>query len=340
MLNQIMNYGFTVAIFLLTNSMLFSTSVLAIKSKSDNGNDPCGQIDCIFLDPQESSRDKYKDGQSPIDIAMSTSNDLVEIVLNINQLTPTGNFSFPWHIRVFSNIGRELGRSYEIPEEAFQNTNESNSLRRATLEANLFTGMIYSTINMEQLIHGEPCLIDRCGEEYVNLELIFKIYSGNREVTNDCAAFTANELTPNSNVQSKIFKTCNCDDSRVEALSEEHQEFPEGNNQMIQSNTTSSSFGSLKDTQSNGGLQQKADFQLIRFYPNPAKSHLQVEHNFPDNIGAEITVLDLRGREVKKIIVYGTAISPLDLLDLATGTFILRTRIEKTINHRKVVVIN
>lgn len=52
MLNQIMNYGFTVAIFLLTNSMLFSTSVLAIKSKSDNGNDPCGQIDCIFLDPK------------------------------------------------------------------------------------------------------------------------------------------------------------------------------------------------------------------------------------------------------------------------------------------------
>ncbi|MBX2875540.1 MAG: hypothetical protein KTR30_25710, partial [Saprospiraceae bacterium] len=131
-------------IFCGLNTVFSSSSVLVVTRKSDTGNDPCKRSDCLSLDGLESFSDQQSSSSSAtlLDLAIAGSTDLIEIKININQDTPNGNFSFPWHIKVFSVDGRDLGKSKEFGIEAFNTHIEYAGLRSAKIDADLFSQII------------------------------------------------------------------------------------------------------------------------------------------------------------------------------------------------------
>lgn len=316
-----------------TPQLLFSTSVLVIKSKSDNGNDPCERLNCVPVLSNE-TYSINSEGMSIIDLAMAISLSSLEIEININQASPTGNYSFPWHLRVFSESGTELGRSQEVSEEIFVESEEFADIRSTSIEANLFGGIIKSKSQLEQIVSQQACMINECGYQYSDLNVYFKLYAGNFEIESTHQTFLSPNLEPNSSTQNLTIKTCECNENQ-RARNTSMKPVLIDDNQLIDPIHKNS----IPQENLHPKFKKRREIkELFEVYPNPASSYAWLECHLPENQQVPVEILDFRGIIVRQLLITGRSTSYLDLTRMKSGVYFLRVKIQHVTITKKLVI--
>lgn len=319
---SIQGFILLLSLILSNTSNLFSSS--AIIQRRDGSHDICDPKSCI-------QNDIGWDQQYMIDFSVVINRSNVET-----------SCEFPWKIKAFDADGRFVGESEEILMEDFYNV--PASLKEAGAR------VLLPQVSLIRSPHSD-CYQNSCGDNYILVELIFRLYSGSEEVEYSCPLFNNPALTPYTHEIEESIVVCNCPifESESDTIVSEppvHYWYygstytptpiiPHNISSLLKVETVES-FPSISLKEND-----RVETTKIQILQNPIKDHLKIKFSKEKTENLSIDIFSLTGSRVLKQFITSTKKQELylDISKIPTGTYFIRFKFNNVVYTKKILKI-
>lgn len=274
-------------------------------------------------------RDKVDGGHEGCCSILPTTGLPVEIALTINGNVDPSTCSFPWKIKAVyktyddrpnNKTNDIITESDEINISDFYSIDD-NGLIRTIVSLSLFDGTEAPTISI--------CEESSCYDQQLveKKEIIYKIFSGDEQVNQDCPLFDHPNLEAASIELDHEVNICDCTgatitgkrprpDIELNTVTESQSDALE-NSSYIDFNSVETDFTHL----------QNPRLEKVTIYPNPVKQQMNIKLHSPFNKPLSVEIISLQGKSLmtKLVTPMSEGIS-VDSHNLSNGIYILKVK--------------
>lgn len=265
---------------------------------------------------------------------------MIDFSVVINRSDIETSCEFPWRIKAFDANGRFVGESEEIFKEDFYNV--PSSLKEAGAR------VILPQVPLLRSPHSD-CYQNSCGDSYILVELIFKLYSGSEEVEYSCPLFNNPALNPYTHEIEESVVVCNCPifESETDTIVSEpplyHWSYGSTYTPVITQNISSMSKVDTIESFSSISIKEndRVETTGIQILQNPVKNHLKIKFSKEKTTNFSIDIFSLTGSNVLKRFISSPKKQELylDISNIPSGTYFVRFKSNNVVYTKKILKI-
>lgn len=274
-------------------------------------------------------RDKVEGGHEGCCRILPATGLPVEIALTINGNVDASTCSFPWKIKAVYKTydDRPLNRTDDIITESDEinisdfYSIDDNGLIRTIVSLSLFDGTEAPTISI--------CEESSCYDQQLveKKEIIYKIFSGDEQVNQDCSLFDHPSLETESIELDHKVDICDCQgasvtgkrprsDIELNTVTKSQSDILE-NNPYIDFNFAETDFTHLQNPRST----------QVTIYPNPVKQQMNIKLHSPFNKPLSVEIISLQGKSLMtKTVAPMSEVISIDSHNLSNGIYVLKVK--------------
>lgn len=265
---------------------------------------------------------------------------MIDFTVVINRSDVETSCEFPWKIKAFDADGRFVGESEEILMEDFYNV--PSSLKEAGVR------VLLPQVSLLRSPHSD-CYQNSCGDNYILVELIFKLYSGLEEVEYSCPLFDNPALTPYSHEIEESVVVCNCpifeseSDTIVSEPPVHYWYYGSASTPVIPQNISSMSKVDTIESSSSISIKEidRVETTKIQILQNPIKNHLKIKFSKENTKNFSIDIFSLTGSRMLKQFISSPEKQELylDISKIPSGTYFVRFKSNNVVYTKKILKI-